>query len=520
MASYTPKAALILLVSVTYAHSQWVDEIGYSKLHESLKSYTPDGTGTRMSQIEAGGANRDLYAPVSGSGNIGGTVNFRGITFGLKSGVSGDSYHAKEVGAQCYGKPGGSRTGMAPGVGLVDNYEVNSWLDGSMLRYRTLSAPKTELSDVVNHSWIYDTSPNDAALNHAIRLNDFSVTRDDYLCVVGMGLDPTKQPNILLASGFNVLSVGVSSGAHSRGLTHSTVDGGGRMKPEIVAPADFTSFSTPIVSAAGLLMKQVGNRLVTAGAGLNATNHLTHKAVLLAGATKEPFPNWSRTPTRPIDAIFGVGQLNVWTSYTILTGGEQTPSSSAPAANNGWDHGSSTTTRDYLLYIPSTLAGSQLSAVLTWDRTFTTSSGATFTATPNELPDLSLTLEKRATVGAGYTGVDSSNSPVDNLEHVYRKSLTSGTYRLRVSPSANTPYALAWRVTPPEAPTKLNLVRRGSNLQFVGNNLVEGQPYTLESSTDLKSWIVIGSFTGSSSSQTVATFSISSNAKRFFRLSW
>ena len=40
-------------------------------------------------------------------------------------------------------------------------------------------------------------------------------------------------------------------------------------------------------------------------------------------ATTEPTPNpWNRTPTQPLDDMFGAGELNVYNSYLIQLGGQ------------------------------------------------------------------------------------------------------------------------------------------------------------------------------------------------------
>src|SRR5208337_4955634 len=60
------------------------------------------------------------------------------------------------------------------------------------------------------------------------------------------------------------------------------------------------------------------------------------RAILMAGADKNPLPSWSRTPTQPLDPQYGVGQLNFDWAYQILTAGPQTASSSGLVGSNGW----------------------------------------------------------------------------------------------------------------------------------------------------------------------------------------
>ena len=123
---------------------------------------------------------------------------------------------------------------------------------------------------------------------------------------------------------YNGISVGVSDGTHRYGTT--TYDGAGRTKPEIVAPGgipgsnpatQYTSFATPIVTAAAALL------IDAAGSNAAAKDQLSLKAILLAGADKSISANWDQTPTRPIDDVYGAGELDIYQSYFIQQGGQQ-----------------------------------------------------------------------------------------------------------------------------------------------------------------------------------------------------
>ena len=48
----------------------------------------------------------------------------------------------------------------------------------------------------------------------------------------------------------------------------------------------------------------------------------TTKAIVMAGAQNE-FPEWSRSHEKPIDSVLGVGKINVFNSYKIITESEK-----------------------------------------------------------------------------------------------------------------------------------------------------------------------------------------------------
>ena len=101
----------------------------------------------------------------------------------------------------------------------------------------------------------------------------------------------------------------------------STYDGAGRTKPEIVAPGgiaglnsatQYTSFATPnITAAAAFLIYAPGSKSNTA-----AKDQLTLKATLRAGADKSISANWDQSPTRPIDDVYGAGELDIYQSIS------------------------------------------------------------------------------------------------------------------------------------------------------------------------------------------------------------
>ena len=406
------------------ACADYRDDIGYTKLQAELGASIPTGSGVGVSQIEAPEQTVSgiyYYLPDTT------LAEFSGKTFTTLSPSGGLSGHATTVAQYFYG----SATSVAPGVTGIHSYEANNWVGSGFLNYGTTSAPKTETQKVTNSSWIGSTgvAANDADI---LRRFDFAIQQSGFLGVVGLNNGNGGNVPALLASCYNGVSVGVTNGNHSYGT--NTADGTGRTKPELVAPSYATSFATPMVASAAAMLRQ--------NAPANAAMPVTMKAILMAGATKSQFSSWSRSSAHPLDAVYGAGQLNVYNSYHILAAGQQAASTSTAVSATGWDYTQTTSgSRLYFFDIP---AGgmSSLSVVLTWNRTV---SGA-FPSPSSSLANLTLNLYSATdfTVGAW---VDSSASSVDNVEHVYERTLAPGRYVIEVigaTPTPDIPYGLAW----------------------------------------------------------------------------
>lgn len=405
------------------ARAGYKDEIGFTKLKAEVGASLWNGAGVAVSHIEAPeGTN---YKPDPGS------AEFSGKTFNVKSGASGTSSHATQVGLTFYGLSGS----IAPGVTTIDLYEADSWIQGGLLRQGQFAAPLAETRAVENHSWVAG-STGGAGEQEILRRFDYAIQQSGFVGVVALNNGNAGNVPVLLAGNYNGITVGLSRGDHSYGVT--TVDGSGRVKPEIVAPGEpaFTSFATPIVSSAAALLRQ--------GASGNAAKPETMKAILLAGATKRPFAGWNRTATRPLDTVFGAGQLNIYNSYHILTAGQQAASASVAVARRGWDW--RTTTTGQRLYFFDVAAGgtSSFSVLLTWNRVIS----GFFPAPSSSLANLTLKLYQASGFSVGAL-VDSSMSTVDNLEHIWQPTLAPGRYAIEVtSDTSGTNYGLAWLTVP------------------------------------------------------------------------
>ena len=514
------RITLMSLVGVTLARADWTADVGYVKLQAELGAACPKGVGVKFTQVEfpeIPGA----FSPMAGSGSVAGTGSFIGQTFLIKTTPSTASTHALVVGSRAY-----SIYGLASGVANVDVYDVNDWYQGGFLRYGVgtpvnSEAPLMETSQVQNHSWISfppaDASPGTIAFyNYLLQRADYSVNADPsnlYLSCVGMNNYTGSAFPVLMATAYNVLSVGRSDGQHSQGVTATGYDGPGRSKPEIVAPSDATSFATGTVSGVGAVLRGVATTA-------NGQRTETLRAVLLAGATKEEFPSWAQTPTKPIDGVYGAGELNIYNSYQILNTPEQASHITNPVTLKGWQHRQilASVSYDYVLNIPASQNGGSLSAALVWNRQVNRNVSS-YTGVP--LPNLKLTLYKGTAIPANQ--VYQSDSAVDNLEHIWRPLLLCGTYRLRVTGGALSQglaqATLAWRYTAPAASPSIRIIS-SSPIVLGFDNLVLTQPYVIQTSTTLTpSWSTAHSFTASSPTLTWNAPPMV-GGRCFYRLKW
>lgn len=441
----TSAIAFLTAVTVVLPTAAWADEIGRDDLVARLGATAPTGVNVGIGQVEAS----------ESAGNFGPNrllAEFVGKAFTDMSGASGNSGHATFVGQNAYG----STTSIAPGVNRIWVYEAGSFAQGANLSYgnpSTLPLVAPGSLRIFNHSWI-GSFGNVTADNEVLRRADYSMNRDDTLFVCGENNGTGSAMSSLMSCGYNGIAVGLTSGGHSAGDVATGVDGTGRMKPELVAPGQFTSFSTPVVSAAAALMYETTNTLPYSS-NTNRRKGVTIKSALMCGATHSA--TWqNQTPTsgpnrgitvKPIDPIYGAGTVNVDRSHRILTGLEATASSTATSAAvasaqplSSWD---------YETYAPGTQrhyridlnAAADVSVLLAWNR----APGTQWTSgsAPGVL-NLRLELKKviagvptsitgDAGIGLFASGNVVSASAVDNVEHLYIKALSAGSYVLSVT---------------------------------------------------------------------------------------
>jgi hypothetical protein len=461
------------MVTCGEARANYLDDIGMTALRAQLGIAIPIGSGVGVSQIEASvSGTASIYMPDILQ------PEFAGKTITARSGASTASGHATTVGFFFYG----TASSLSPGVTAIDVYEANKWIRSGALNFGFAVAPLVESRRIQNHSWI-GTVDNGGPIDvELLRRFDFAIQRDDFLAAVGLNNGSGSGVPALLANAYNAISVGLTNGDHSSGS--STVDGAGRVKPEIVAPQLATSFATPLVSSAAALLRQ--------SAPAAAQHSITLKALLLAGATKDPFANWSRTIARPLDAHFGAGQLNVFHSYNILAASQQPASGSVLVGRRGWDFNTTNGTgRLYFFDIPAGENDARFAAVVTWNRIVADNlTGVAWGNLSSAVGDLSL----RIFAASGFTKgvlVDESTSSVDNVEHLFASTLAPGRYALEVTAAqAGIAYGLAWN-------TVANVSISATGSEAAERGLASGV-FTITRSGDLTNALTVGYTVGGS----------------------
>lgn len=434
------------------------DRIGWTSLKARLGASAPSGSGIPVMQVEA----------TDGSGNYSPQLThaeFSGKVITLRSGSSGTSSHATTVGRYYYG----ATTSIAAGISSIDAFRIynntDDWLGTGFLRTGLSSAPLIEspVRRTQNHSWAgsFGVPSTD---NNVLRRIDLVVERDGVLVTAGLPNTAGGPIPALMGSAYNVLTVGLSNSKNSYGATSGSVDGPGRIKPNLVVPIDsvitVTSYAAPVVAASGALLFQIEGTM-----GLSSPNAeaLVARSLLMAGCVKDGLTDpagvsvaWRKgfaTPsvdgTVPFDYRYGAGALRIDNSYRILKAGKWAASSSSDVPLTGWDYG--TVVRNgpkrYFLEVPSSRLIKTASVVLHWNRKVTGSPPSYGTSLANL--DLGLYSASGFTKDAQ---LDLSVSTVDNVEHIFRRDLGPGRYLLEVSSgsSVTREYAIAWdfRFTP------------------------------------------------------------------------
>jgi hypothetical protein len=449
-------ASLAALALGAAASAQSIpDETGLTALRRRLgPAPAPTGAGVSAGQIEASapGWTPDASLP-----------DFAGKSFTFHSPAPSASGHATTV-AQLYF---GNSVSLAPAMAAIHCWEASHWLGGGFINGTGTTPPALSPAKVLNHSWIGSGS----GPNFVHRKLDSAIDAQGLLVCVGVnnGAGPLDVP--LLSHSFNSISCGRSDGQHRAGFTLTGYDRPGRQKPELVAPAGATSFSTPLISGACALLVETARTSLAGNA--DAERPEVIKAALMAGATHRP--GWSNSAptsgasrgatTTPLDMIYGADQIHLDRSHWILTAGEQAGAVSATAAPlvdpQGWERAQvSTGTSRYWRFVVESQK-EHASVLATWNRQVT------------------------ATFGGGNV---LSSSSVDNLEHLYVRDLQPGSYvlELRRGSDALAPWnvAIAWEFAC-DAPAVFGNGKVGSSgvearLDYRGIPSRSGGGFTLE----------------------------------------
>ncbi len=228
----------------------------------------------------------------------------------------------------------------------------------------------------------------------------------------------------------------------------------GRSGPDLVAPgsrvrvpdagggwvsASGTSFATPIVAGGAAALIGMGRDLG------HSTDPKVVRTVLMNSAEK--LDGWTHTPTQPLDAGQGAGQIDLRAAHAQYVGPAQGP---GDVTGIGWHLGEVTGAAEVLCGIDADLpAGSLLTATLVWDRIVGTDSEDIQTVhySLDHFDNLDLALYE----GGGGTPIAASVSTLDNVEHIEYALAEGGPYTLGVKmtgadPADSEAYALAWMV--------------------------------------------------------------------------
>lgn len=310
------------------------DPLGIDQLRRELGERAPSGRDVVVVQVEPPSPLRDKDNNPSGRSHAPDRTlpEFAGVRFhNTRALMHWGSDHATLTGRRFYGRT----ASLSPGITDVWLYTSNDFL-------RRLARPE-RLADarVWSHSWIGSTKTHDGVV---LRSLDRAAQRNEWLVAVGLANRGANSP--LLASAFNVLSVGRSDGGHAVGAAR--VDrryDQMRPRPHLVAPAQTTSEAVPqVASAAALLIEVARERGADASSIeladgrriVNAERAITLRAALMAGASRQfdrgvissalLQSDYRAEPSvctdNGLDTRFGAGQLNVYNSYQIIAGGE------------------------------------------------------------------------------------------------------------------------------------------------------------------------------------------------------
>lgn len=416
------------------AQADWMSEMGFTQLQAELGANMLTGAGITVAQVEAVDGNGNFMPDTADSDFTGKTITkvYRALPGGISS-------HATAVGDCLYGN-----SNMSPGITTVDVYEATHFINWQ-LNYTSFGASQQMSEQVANFSWI-GSEGSSSADTAVLQRFDYLLTQSQLLAVIATNNGASTTVPTLLTSSYNGITVGRTDGQDAHGYTQ--IDGAGRIAVDIVATSpqgSETSYATPMVGSAAALLYQAANLDPNLAAARNQPE--VFKAILMAGATRNQFPSWTRTPTQPLDTTYGAGELNVYNSYNLLKAGQHPASSTSTVSNTGWDYSSVTQGANQYYYFDVTgNSADRLSVMLTWDEVITNAQDNLWNPTVT-LPHLNLKLFGASGFVLG-SMIDSSVSPVDNLQCIYQTALLPGRYAMEVSSlSGSANYALAWQST-------------------------------------------------------------------------
>ena len=497
-----------------------LDEIGVTSLRAVTTNV--DGSGVRVAQAEAS-LTSDLLTWEVNPANVGQPaglftyISADGLTNAYPNALGADSWHADDVAGNFYGFSGG----VATNVAHVDNIEADYFIT-NYIAYLLPMPP----DPIVNQSFTFGNEttnlPTPTNWLGVADQQEIDSAYDDYAAEYGtLFVSPANNGGAVSPPGTAYNSIGVAAYGGSSSIG-PTLDNG-RCKPDITAPANYTSFSTPQVSGAVAVLMQAALR----GDGGSDTNSAfdmrTIKALLLNGAVKPA--DWTNSNSSPLDARYGAGVVNVFNAYEQLAGGKQSfcatnvlaigdlhppvAVTNSVAVLSGWDFNTNSTsaTNDTVNHYFFNVTNGLATATLVWNRQY----GET------NINDLDLFLFNAANSNL----VACSTSRVDNVEHLFVPQLAAGRYDLQVLKNGGTnvvsdseAYALAWAFVSPT----LSIVNAGTNTTLTWPVYPAG--FAVEATTN----VISSTWSTNDLSPSIITNSRNSllvnatNAAQFFRL--
>ena len=391
----------------------------------------PSGKGIVIAQVEGQPGN---YMPNKNDPNL------KGVSFIQLDGPSKISGHANFVAKQIVGK-----TGTAPGIKRVYALSSAGFLGNQCLKVGSATPPNAHNRRIYTHSWIQ--GGRGAYVEDALKRIDYLIDQQDVIMVVGVNNSRKTAVPAMLASAYNVISVGTWNGDNSNGYTPNGVTGAGRCKPDVVAPSAQSSFSTPMVAGVAARLLEYAYESDQPGAYKSEVI----KALIIGGA--QQFNNFKPAKGKPLAKQVGAGRVRYDRSYLMQLSANQKPGKIRQS--NAWAFQSLAPKKQHSYEF--TLRGDcpEIAATLVFNRKVVgkkmknPKTNSYQWLNKGYLANLDLSLVHIDESGLS-TAVKISNSKIDNVEQVIAKNLKPGRYRITVSRVDNLKpaweYALVWRM--------------------------------------------------------------------------
>ncbi len=422
-------------------------DIDFDTLQTEQGNALATGQHIEIVQVEASSAGENeepVYYPNAADPEFV-NVNFVDKTQGVSTQLSG---HATSMARSIVGET----QSMTPGVQTVNNYEVIDWIN-RVLFAGVQKRPQLGNGRLANHSWV--AAFEDAAITlEVLRRIDWLVDNDNFIQVAGY----TGGTSPVLSHAYNVIAVRhLLAPVEGGSAAIDALYVGGRSLPHVTVPAASPSSATAIAtSAVALLMddahpqtlpNELLKALLMAGADRNTDNSARGDIVEYRHSAQHVTDNG-------LDIRYGAGQLNIYNSYKILQGGQQ---SSIEAGSDtiteagydvvsafGGDNGSAEQTR-YAFYTHQESATLKVS--LNWNLKLEEDGVGVFNPSP-VLYNLDLQLVD--VTQAQEVIVAQSKSQSNNNENLWLALQPNKKYQLRVLNGQGIPfqwdYALAWQI--------------------------------------------------------------------------